>query len=186
MSSRKNPPGAKPINRQSMNPHHDSFSDNSSNDDSEMKKIPASINKKRKVREDASNSSFKKQKALQKDDIIILTSPKGSKHGAITAPNDFSMSNIPRRKVPVVASAATMTQIPGRMPQSNLTDSIMVTPSKESAITIVGGNNQNVNSPGSKSSDNASIPVPPPVPRCIFTTGASEMEDIHDENNADC
>jgi hypothetical protein len=95
MSSRKNPPGAKPINRQSMNPHHDSFSDNSSNDDSEMKKIPASINKKRKVREDASNSSFKKQKALQKDDIIILTSPKGSKHGAITAPNDFSMSNIP-------------------------------------------------------------------------------------------
>jgi hypothetical protein len=94
------------------------------------------------------------------------------------------MSNIPRRKVPVVASAATMTQIPGRMPQSNLTDSIMVTPSKESAITIVGGNNQNVNSPGSKSSDNASIPVPPPVPRCIFTTGASEMEDIHDENNS--
>jgi hypothetical protein len=223
MSSRKNPPGAKPINRQSMNPHHDSFSDNSSNDDSVWKKNPASKNKKRKVREDASNSSLKKKNASQKDDIIILTSPKGSRHAAIAEPKDFSMSNIPRRKVPVIASAATMTQIPGRMPQLNPTDCIMVTPSKESAlvpvvasavtmtqipgrmpqlnptdsimvtpakesallpISIEGGNNQHVNSPLSKNSDNASIPDPPLVPRCIFTTGASEMEVIHDTAGA--
>jgi hypothetical protein len=187
MSSRKNPPGAKPINRQSMNPHHDSFSDNSSNDDSEMKKNPTSKSKKRKVREDASNSSLKRKKASKKDDIIILTSPKGSRHAAIAEPNDFSMSNIPRRKVPVVASAATMTQIPGRMPQLNPTDSIMVTPSKESAllpISIEEGNNQHVNSPGSKSSDNASIPDQPPIPQCIFTAGASKMVVVHDDNNS--
>jgi hypothetical protein len=49
---------------------------------------------------------------------------------------------------------------------------------------MVEGKNTNVNSPGSQSSEFASVQDQLSVPQCIFTTAASEMEIVHENNNS--
>jgi hypothetical protein len=133
------------------------------------------------VREDT-YSSTRKQKAAKKDNIIVLTSPKSLTSATITGEHDLSIGNIPRRKVPIAASATPMSvtaSIPGGMSELNLTNNNLVTPSKESAVqpvSMVADNNTNVNSPGCQSFES--------VPQCIFTTAASEMEIVHGNNNS--
>jgi hypothetical protein len=73
------------------------------------------------------------------------------------------------------------------MSELNLTNNNLATPSKESAVqpvSMVEGKNTNVNSPGSQSSEFASVPDQVSVPQCIFTTAASEMKIVHENNDS--